>query len=245
MRKLFFSIALTIFVLSITSAQSGKEVKILYKDYPYLVTIDENGDLNYVIRAALEVMEGQDFDKNREMPIPIGPYTRRKSADVALEEYISPDNTTEVGETVAVIEAQKSKPKAPVKLTDKDAITFDPKKKVEPIDRQFETTVIRSTPEKDEADYYLTFPGFTSRLTPQLTDVIRDISKAYEANPVELVLINSYVTSGDATNRKLAEARIKSCYDLLQTYGVPFDVLMTEIKPYQTDIDGNVSITFK
>lgn len=245
MKNIFVLLTLAFFSFCSLAAQgSSKQITILYKSYPYHVTLNAAGEIDYIVAPALEVMNGRNFDVNQEMPLPIGPYKKRINEDVAYEVYNSPENTTVITDIDGVIMTQVERSEPKKFASEENAVTFKPVDQKKEDDIKFDTKVIRSTANKEEADYYLTFQGFSSRLTPQLTDMISDIAKAFIQNPVEEVLINSYVTSGDATNRKLAEARIKSCYDLLQTYGVPFTVLRTEIKQYRSDIDGNVSITF-
>ncbi len=225
---------------------------ILFKGYPYVVYLSPEGDITEFIRAAPEVMNGVAFDKDQPMPIALGPYT--KPAPTELPVYNSPQNTT----TIDDVEIVDFEIKEHVDVFEETATDQTSQEQEEEI--AFKTTVINKVDEEDkealivrkELDktvedglYILKFQGFTSRLTPALIDLLSDISKEHKQNSDKQLIINSFMTQGDASNRKLAENRMAACRDLLETYGVPADKMSTEILPYNSAIDGNVSIKFE
>lgn len=234
---------------------------ILYKGYPYVVYLSPEGEITEFIRAAPEVMKGIDFDKNQPMPIALGPYVKPQYV-AELPVYNSPLNTTTVGE-IEILNSDMAEGDVDqnneevIAETDVETVKddFKPTEAV-----NFKTVVINKENEetkqpiivRKEVDqaipddlYVLKFQGFTSRLTPALIDMLSDISKEHKLNSDKSIVINSFMTQGDASNRKLAENRMAACRDLLSNYGVPADKLVTEILPYNSSIDGNVSIKFE
>jgi len=237
------------------TAQNSNTTKayILYKGYPYVVYLAENGEITEFVRAAPEVMNGMEFDKDQPMPIALGPYVKPVSAPLPI--YVSPLNTTTVGDseildTEVVVADNSSNEKS-----DGENVVFKPKK----ADRSMKTTVIRREKTKTSdpvvvtngdsknpvaGEYILSFQGFSARLTPVLIDMLSDISKEYKVNSKN-IMINSFMTAGDTANKTLAENRMAACKDLLTTYGVPVEKITTKIMPYDSSIDGNVSISFE
>ena len=244
------------------SAQSDNTTKayILFKGYPYVVYLSPAGDIVEFVRTAPEVMRGVEFDMNRPLPIPLGPYSRPVKSELAV--YNSPLNTSDVAEIELIsIETAKSvdatddvKEEVVMKpLVDKSKAAKTKSQTVlkeEVIEELAEEKVVKANTTNvvniETPDFVgvhiLKFQGFSARLTPELIDMLTDINKEYKERKSKKITINSFLTQGDSTNKKLAENRMAACKDLLVNYGVPIQNISTEILPYDSSIDGNVSI---
>ncbi len=231
---------------------------ILYKSYPYVVSMTPDGEILEFIRTAPEVMKG-NLAADAVPPMPLGPYTRPQSV---IAEYISPLNTTTVGDIELVDANATPKTGSTVVAGTSTKVAENPSGGEKPVvdSRSMKTTIIRTDREEvqkptvinrtnaddlvNENVYDLKFQGFTARLTPVLINQIKKISVAHKESPEKFIEIRSFVTAGDDTNKKLAENRMRACKDLLETYGVPPAKIDTGIRPYNNANAGQVSIEF-
>ncbi len=221
---------------------------VLYKNYPYLVNMTIEGEIIEFVRTAPELYK-DGINENTPLPIALGPYTK---AQFEIAEYLSPLNTTVVGDAVVIDSEEKVNEKAVAIKKNVDSNSSD---KTSPL---IKTTIIRKDAETTKAPVItrgdhaesefqtnsLKFQGFTARLTPTLINQLKDVSKKHASSPEKLIQIRSFVTAGDDTNKKLAQNRMKACKDLLETYGIPSDKIDTGIRPYSSANEGNVSIDF-
>ena len=233
---------------------------ILFNNYPYFVSMNQDGDILEFLETAPEIMKGASFDYSMAPPMPLGPYNRPKAE---YKEFISPLNTSIVSDgsgntinEVAVEEAETMVMQTKAAEGQDDKVKLKPKNEPE-----FTTNIIR-TEKANEIDpkviireqeevalpqgsysYNMKFPGFNARLTPDLILVIEDIAKIHSDKPDLEVEIKSFITAGDPTNITLAENRMKACKDLLETYGVPSEKISTEIQQYRSSQDAQVNIT--
>ncbi|MDA9774442.1 hypothetical protein N9B82_05755 [Saprospiraceae bacterium] len=244
------------------SAQSDNTTKayILYKGYPYVVYLSPAGDIVEFIRTAPEVMKGVEFDMNRPLPIPLGPYVRPEKSELAV--YNSPLNTSDVAE-IELISIETTKSVETIEEVQEEVVmkplvdkskTIETKSqtisKEEVLEEVAPKKVVKATTTNvvniETPDFVgvhiLKFQGFSARLTPELIDKLTDINKEYKEGKSKNVAINSFLTQGDSTNKKLAENRMAACKDLLVNYGIPIENISTEILPYDSSVDGNVSI---
>jgi outer membrane protein OmpA-like peptidoglycan-associated protein len=211
------------------------------------------GEILEFLRYAPEIMSSQ-FDKNVTPPMPLGPYIKPVQGELPV--YVSVHNTTEISnvEGEKNIVAVTKEVKTPSVKMNKNVTPSGTNKGI-PQEKEMTTRIVRTeqSPPKDavitrsnnkkegyQAD--LIFQGFSARLTPELILQIEDINEKYTENPKKLIQIRSFVTAGDETNKKLAKNRMDACRDLLVTYGVPFDIIDTGIRPYESSNKGNVSI---
>ena len=72
--------------------------------------------------------------------------------------------------------------------------------------------------------------------------ILEDIIEIYERNEDRNIVISSFTTTGDPTNKQLAEDRMNSCEEFLTTRGVPAENISTEIKSYRNVLKGQVNI---
>lgn len=258
MKHCFLTLLAGLFILQLT-AQSSPSIQgfVLYKGYPYLVNMTPQGDILEFLQTAPEIMfVGSEYPS--EPPMPLGPYVRPKA--VALEEYNSPLNSSNVSDIVVLdIPTNKNQNESNQNSNDlgvKDDTEIKPK-----VDQEMKTTVIRRTNEEgvtpiiersteggrevEEGSYNLKFQGFTSRLTPTLINQLKDIYKVFQSDPNQQITIRSFVTSGDNTNLRLAENRMAACRDLLGTYGVPLDKMETKVEPYRSANSGQINISLE
>ena len=237
---------------------------ILYKNYPYVVSMTTDGEILEFIRTAPEVMKG-NLAADAVPPMPLGPYTKPQST---IAEYISPLNTTTIGDIEVVDAEMIPKTGSTIVSSTAEKVGQNQMSDGKPVvgdkpatdARTMKTTVIRTDRQEVEkptvikrtaADdvvnnnvYDLKFQGFTARLTPVLINQIKKISVAHKESPDKFIEIRSFVTAGDDTNKKLAENRMRACKDLLETYGVPAAKIDTGIRPYNNANAGQVSIEF-
>lgn len=241
-----------------TNAQSNSIVEgfILYKGFPYFVSMTPDGDIIEFIQTAPEIMPFPRKYTSMEPPMPLGPYV--KPPAFALEVYNSPLNSSESSDVVVldITETKKVFEEETVEVV--DAVETKVEMKPNSDKPDMKTTVIRRTNEEaaspiieksdsptaeEDRSYALKFQGFTSRLTPALINQLKDIYKDYQASSSEKITIRSFVTRGDNTNLKLAENRMAACKDLLSTYGVPEDKIETKVEPYRSANSGQINIS--
>ncbi len=266
MKHFLLTLLAALFFLQ-SNAQSNSIVEgfILYKGFPYFVSMTADGDIIEFIQTAPEIMPYPRKYMSMEPPMPLGPYA--KPPAFALEVYNSPLNSSESSDIV-VLDVSTTE-KVDVLDTEKviDGNMPQGGKDVEKVvetkanseKQDMKTTVIRRTneeaaspiiekraapvAEEDDSSYALKFQGFTSRLTPALINQLKDIYKDYQASSSEKITIRSFVTRGDNTNLKLAENRMAACKDLLATYGVPEDKIETKVEPYRSANSGQINIS--
>lgn len=238
--KNIFSVVIFLLIGHSLSAQEVKDY-ILFKNYPYYVSMMPNGKILEFISEAPDAMKLVNF-RNQTPPIPLGIYV--VTPQKALEVYNSPLNSTEIGEANPAIIAEVKAPKDIKIDQQKDNVVFETtmEKQLDAKSDIKTNTVDISNKTLKDFEYNLKFQGFNARLTPDLTLQINDISKEYARHKEKSITIRSFVTSGDQSNMTLANNRMDACRDLLQTYGVPADKIVTKVEPYKTTNDGQVNI---
>ena len=246
--KSFILFALIFLAVNSQAQTSTIQANILFKGYPYLVNMTPDGDILEFVSGLPELLNTFGKDKNMEMPVALGKYS--KPTAPALVEYISPLNTTVVGDSDAAMIA---------KVKEAENVQFKSTKKPEP---QFKTVIIEEgsinsdspnvivsedngKSEVSKFNYDLKFQGFTARLTPVLINQLQDVAKDYKENTQKNIFIRSFITQGDTTNEQLAENRMIACKDLLETYGIDSSKISTSIEPYKSSNVGNVNITIE
>lgn len=261
MKHFFLTLLAALFFLQ-SNAQSNSIVEgfILYKGFPYFVSMTPDGDIIEFIQTAPEIMPFPRKYTSMEPPMPLGPYV--KPPAFALEVYNSPLNLSESSDVVVldITETKKVIEEETVEVVDAVDTSVETKVEMKPNSDKpdMKTTVIRRTNEEaaspiieksdspaaeEDSSYALKFQGFTSRLTPALINQLKDIYKDYQASSSEKITIRSFVTRGDNTNLKLAENRMAACKDLLSTYGVPEDKIETKVEPYRSANSGQINIS--
>lgn len=247
-------IIITLFVLGIFIIPSKAQLEgniqgnILFKGYPYFVSMTSNGDILEFLRTSPEILNGLDFDRGIQPPVELGPYSKPTSKGATAEVYVSPNNTTVISDGDKVVSDMPANVKMSGEKSDNE--------------KEMKTTVIRNSPKVEDGpevitkqdqveakqldfNYDLKFQGFTARLTPTLINQLKDISKDYEMNSKKQVKIRSFLTAGDSTNEKLARNRINACKNLLETYGVPSEKIEESIEPYRSSNSAQINITLE
>ena len=243
------------------SAQDEYNIQgyVLFNNYPYFVSMNQDGDIKEFLRTAPEIMKSASFDYALAPPVPLGPYNK---PNAEIQDYISPLNTIVVSDGSGNVIEDNPEEEVRMVMQTKAAEGQDDSQSDRANDKTaFKTTVIRTEKPEETAPeviikkqenvdarsgefvYEMKFPGFNARLTPELINKLEDISKIHKNNPTKKVDIYSYITTGDPTNKALAENRMNACKDLLVTYGVDESLVNTEIKPYRSSQESQVTIS--